>query len=103
VIYSVAPKSLGTFSVQKLRTPCALTVAHGNRIENMYIVTARSDRLRKYRQLLHAMTMVIAHADRLGHEPLIAVMDELKTAIAQEAAVLTRRRLRRLPAAQVNE
>ena len=93
----MAPKALGTFSVQKLRTPCASTVAGRNRIENMCIVTARSDRLRKYRQLLRAMTMVIAHADRLGHEPLIAVMDELKMAIAQEAAVLTRRRLRRLP------
>lgn len=62
----------------------------------MCILTARSDRLRKYRQLLRAMTLVIAHADRLGHEPLIAVMDELKRAIAQEAAVLTRRRVPRL-------
>jgi hypothetical protein len=88
---------LGTFSVQKLRMPCASIGDRKNRVENMYILTARSNQLRKYRQLLHAMTMVIARADRLGHEPLIAVMDELKTAIAQEAAVLTRGRLRRLP------
>jgi hypothetical protein len=53
-------------------------------------MAARSDQRRKYRELLRAMTMVIARADLLGHQPLIAVMDELKTAIAREAEVLTR-------------
>ena len=52
----------------------------------MFARSDSTDRLRKYRLLLRAMTTVIALADRLGHEPLIAAMDVLKTAVAREAA-----------------